>query len=92
MLKIFVDGNATAGYMVDIHDGDRFGLYNPAASSDMQALMMALDEHFPKPAPAPEPVVTDPEPPAEPVVATDPPKETLLERIEEDLGMKPHVG
>lgn len=47
MLKIHVDGNASGGYVVDIADGDKHGVYQPAAGSDVEALVMALKEHLP---------------------------------------------
>ena len=55
MLKVYVDGDPKGGYIVDVHDGDRFGTYHPDAKNDLQALSMALDEHFPKHEPAAEP-------------------------------------
>lgn len=95
MLRIWVDGDPAGGYMVDIHDGTKQAVYNPAATNDMQALAMALDEHFPgketpkMPEPVPVVAVPDPAPPG-PVPPALPalPKESLLERVEEDLGIK----
>ena len=45
MLRLSVGGDAEGGYLVDVHDGDRQGVYSPTAKTAAEAIQKALKEH-----------------------------------------------
>lgn len=48
MLNISVGGDAAGGYLVDVHDGTKSGVYRPDAADDHEAFAAALKEHDPE--------------------------------------------
>ena len=49
MLRITVGGDPAGGYLVDIHDGERHGVYSPTGvDTDIDALRAALQQHDPE--------------------------------------------
>jgi hypothetical protein len=49
MLNISVGGDVEGGYLVDVHDGDKHGVYRPdGIKDDQSALAAALKEHDPE--------------------------------------------
>jgi hypothetical protein len=49
MLNISVGGDAAGGYLVDVHDGDRHGVYRPAdVANDHEAFASAIQQHDPE--------------------------------------------
>lgn len=47
MLNISVGGDPEGGYLVDVHDGDKRGVYRPQAGDDHAAFASAVKEHDP---------------------------------------------
>jgi hypothetical protein len=43
--RISVNGDAEAGWIVDVHDGDRQGVYSPDGKTAAEAITAALKEH-----------------------------------------------
>lgn len=49
MLNISVGGDAAGGYIVDVHDGEKYGVYRPEnVTDDGAALVSAIKEHDPQ--------------------------------------------
>ena len=70
MFRLTVDGDATGGWMVDVHDGKTNATYSPVGpQTEVEAALAALGTHFPelnKPQEPPAPANSDdpPQPPA----------------------------
>jgi hypothetical protein len=49
MLKLSVGGDPEGGYLVEVHDGEKFGLYRPeGVTTDVDALIAAMKDHDPE--------------------------------------------
>ncbi len=49
MLRLSAGGDAEGGWLVDVHDGVKHGVYRPeGVTSDAAALVAALHEHDPE--------------------------------------------
>lgn len=44
-LRVSVSGDPDGGWIVDVHDGDRHGVYHPRGVDLIQAMMAGLREH-----------------------------------------------
>jgi hypothetical protein len=76
--RVTAGGDAEAGFLVDIHDGEHYGVYNPQVDSLAAAEAQAVQEHSarfhvarpsaaPPAGPASSPEPEQPAPPPEPV-------------------------
>lgn len=46
-IRITCDGDAESGWSVEIHDGDKAVTYSPSAPTGLEAILGAMQEHWP---------------------------------------------
>jgi hypothetical protein len=44
-LRVTVDGDTAHGWIADVHDGDKFGTYNPTGANALEAAIGAITQH-----------------------------------------------